>query len=152
MDFDLVILSDWSMRKWSEYIYDILRNRIGLDATYHNEEKDWICVCCEYFHVCFDEQEEGALLNMTIGLVKEDFDFEITVSISIQMFAKNFDKGVEVLFKMINQIIKDGVGNFMLLGDFTEIILKKENEVLFTEALEEYPFYILEREINIISD
>lgn len=148
MDYELVFFSESSKIEWGKRIFEILKNKMEMDAEYcedivEDKELSYVIVTCKYFTI-FICLEEGWVDEE----MKEVFNFKANISIDTQMFNKTFHKGLEVLFTIINWLLKDGMVDFLLLENGTSIVLKKENQTLFTETPKGFPFYILEREVN----
>lgn len=147
MDLNLAFFSELSKTEWGKHIYNILKNKMGMDARYsedifEDKELSRIVVSCEYlaFFIYLESSWED-------NFMKEEYDFKSNIYIVIDTYNKTVHKGLEILFEIVNWLLRDGMEDF-LLKDEDPIILKKQNEVLFTEIPKGFPFYILEREVK----
>ena len=73
-----------------------------------------------------------------MDVIKEVFSFEGNISIRLQIFGKTFDQGIRILFMMLALILDDNSENFMLLENGSEIILKRDKDIIYTYVQEGY--------------
>lgn len=151
MEYELLFCSELSIREWAIYVYDIFKKVMNVEVTYY-EKEDYISICCECFTFWTHTDE---LIGMDV--IEEDFAFEANVSMRIQILGSIYQRGqrgLELLFTMLNHIIESRTEDFLLIENGTQIVLKKQGEVIYTHIPKGYetdfPFALLGREIIVI--
>lgn len=132
MDYELVFFSEMSLIEWAEYIYDLLNRKMKIEVKY-KKYSEYISIVCKYLSFIIETDE---IVGMDV--IKEVFSFEGNISIRLQIFGKMFDQGIRILFMMLALILDDNSENFMLLENGSEIILKRDKDIIYTYVQEGY--------------
>lgn len=98
MDLNLAFFSELSKTEWGKHIYNILKNKMGMDARYsedifEDKELSRIVVSCEYL-AFFIYLESGWEDNF----MKEEYDFKSNIYIVTHTYNRTVHKGLEIYF------------------------------------------------------
>jgi len=147
MDCELLVFSKLSQESYSNFIMSIIEMDSTLIANYKSYA-DYISINCEYFTMIFDIDE-----IIGLDIVEEDFGFVANISIRIQLLRNTLDQGLNLLFKILNYIIKYADENLLLLENGSKVIIEKKNQHIYSNVNEndetKYPFHLIESEIEI---
>ncbi len=73
---------------------------------------------------------------------------EINAEIGIQLFGKSFEEGLEVLFKIFGNILKEFNPDMVFVENGTDQLFRKENDtVIINKKLDQYQEKYLSNEI-----
>ncbi len=146
MEFELLLFSKKTQKDYAYYLMQILEK---LNIHFKSiEDQDSINLCLDCMTISVDLEEEVGL-----EVIEDDFNFVADTSARIQVFSQFRDHALEILFKTINEIIKNTDYNLLLIGDGSNLILERKNNNYYTSYLDNYyyfkiPFDILEVKIE----
>jgi hypothetical protein len=135
MDFELLLFCKRTQKEYANYIKTIIEKNLNINFKYY-EDLDSIDLCLDCMTISIDLDDEIGL-----EVIKEDFNFVADTSARIQVFSKFRDSAMAILFKIINEIIKNSNSNLLLIGDGSNLILEKNNNNFYTSSLDDYYYF-----------
>ena len=127
------IFTEISPQVFAAYLQDIITNRLGGDVK-QKEEPEEIVVWSDFFIITVHLTEEYCL-----KMCKRILDFKANMILSIMVFRKTRQKGMEQLFTIFKDIIDHSSEEF-IFGHFDHVILERRNNAITGHNPKEYPF------------
>lgn len=98
---------------------------------------------CKYFTLDIETED-----IISLDFLKEEYGMEINAEIGIQLFRKSFEEGLEVLFKIFGNILKEFNPDMVFVENGTDQLFRKENDtVIINKKLDQYQEKYLSNEI-----
>lgn len=135
MDFELLLFSKKTQKDYAYYLMKILEKDLNIHFK-SIEDQDSITLCFDCMTISIDLEDEIGL-----EVIEEDFNFVADTSARIQVFSQFRDHALVVLFKTINEIIKNTDYNLLLIGNGSNLILEKNNNNYYTSYLNDYYYF-----------
>ena len=135
MEFELLLFSKKTQKDYAYYLMKILEKKLNIHFK-SIEDQDSINLCLNCMTISVDLEEEVGL-----EVIEEDFNFVADTSARIQVFSQSRDQALVILFKTINEIIKNTDYNLLLIGDGSNLILEKKNNNYYTSYLDDYYYF-----------
>lgn len=135
MEFELLLFSKKTQKDYAYYLMQILEKSLNIHFK-SIEDQDSINLCLDCMTISIDLEEEVGL-----EVIEEDFNFVADTSARIQVFSQFRDHAMVILFKTINEIIKNTDYNLLLIGDGSNLILEKINKNHYTSFLDDYYYF-----------
>ncbi|MDR2889387.1 MAG: hypothetical protein LBV33_06050 [Lachnospiraceae bacterium] len=146
MDYELLLVSEKTQKECVIWIKDIIINKLNLKCEYY-EKNDYISICLEALTIIIDLEE-----IFSFDMVEECFGLKANLSAQLQVFSNTYYDGLEIMFGVIKEVINDTEHDLLLLGDSSEMILKRYNNKYSSNTIKDYeikfPFDILDVEIE----
>lgn len=147
MDFELLLFSINTQEEYGYFLKEILEKNLKVDFTFkHNE--DYISLCFQCMTISLDLEEIFGL-----DVIEDDFNFKANLSARIQVFSNFYSDALDIIFRVIKEITIKSDCNLLLLGNGSNVIIKKDNGKFYTSELKDYyyfefPFEKLEADIE----
>lgn len=110
MEFELLLFSKKTQKDYAYYLRQILeKSYIHFKSI---EDQDSINLCLDCMTISVDLEEE-----VELEVIEDEFNFVADTSARIQVFSQYRDHNLEILFKIINEIIKNTDYNLLLIGN-----------------------------------
>ncbi len=135
MEFELLLFSKKTQKDYAYYLMQILEKNLNIHFK-SIEDQDSINLCLDCMTISIDLEEEVGL-----EVIEEDFNFVADTSARIQVFSQFRDHAMVILFKTINEIIKNTDYNLLLIGNGSNLILEKKNKNYYTSYLDDYYYF-----------
>jgi len=133
MDYELFLGSNLSCESLAEKIERIIIEFVNEKVSVHNDEEE-IVIGTEYFSLALEIEDIS-----DIGFVRKHYDIDVNVCIRVQLFGNTFYQGVELLFKVIGNLMKQIGGNLLFLENGSDQLLRKENgQLIVNNDLDQY--------------
>lgn len=135
MEFELLLFSKKTQKDYAYYLMQILEKKLHIHFK-SVEDQDSINLCLDCMTISVDLEEEVGL-----DVIEDDFNFVADTSARIQVFSQFRDHALEILFKTINEIIKNTDHNLLLIGNGSNLILERKNNNYYTSYLDDYYYF-----------
>jgi predicted DNA-binding protein len=135
MDFELLLFSEKSQKDYAYYLMEIFEKSLNIHFKFI-EDQDFINLCLDCMTITIDLEEKVAL-----EVIEEEFNFVADTSARIQVFSQFRDHALQILFKTINEIVKNIDYNLLLIGNGSNLILEKKNNNYYTSCLDDYYYF-----------
>lgn len=135
MEFELLLFSKKTQKDYAYYLMQILEKNLNIHFK-SVEDQDSINLCLDCMTISVNLEEEVGL-----EVIEDDFNFVADTSARIQVFSQFRDHALEILFKTINEIIKNTDHNLLLIGNGSNLILERKNNNYYTSYLDDYYYF-----------
>lgn len=146
MDFELLLFSTKTQEEYGYYLKEIVEKNLKADFTFEHN-KDNIILCFRCMTICLDLEE-----ILGLDVVEEEFGFKANISADIQVFSNFHHDALDIIFRIIKEIIIKTDYNLLLLGNGSNVIIKKDSGKFYSSDLKDYyfdfPFEILKVDIE----
>lgn len=133
MDYELFLGSNLSCESLAEKIERIIIEFVNEKVSVHNDEEE-IVIGTEYFSLALEIEDIS-----DIGFVRKHYDIDVNACIRVQLFGNTFYQGVELLFKVMGNLMKQIGGNLLFLENGSDQLLRKENgQLIVNNDLDQY--------------
>jgi hypothetical protein len=147
MEFELFFNTDLNFVEFKDIVVKtFIEITKKVDIT---NDDDGYYLSHDYFIITIFKETFG------LDMIEEDYNLKVTLSISIDLFAKTIEEGMRLILKVIGVLLKKIEGNSIFLGNSSTIILKKvDNEIYAYNNPDQYYFKIsfndLGEKVNVI--
>ncbi|MGN7942146.1 hypothetical protein [Metabacillus sp. 22489] len=140
MDCTLFLVTELDEETLKRKIYNIMCEAVEDKVTnYENFSR----LSCKYFTLDIETED-----IISLDFLKEEHGMEINAEVGIQLFGKSFEEGLEVLFKIFGNILKEFNPDMVFVENGTDQLFRKENDtVIINEKLDQYQEKYLSNEI-----
>ena len=133
MDYELFLSSNFSCKSLAEIIRSIIVESVNEETTVHISEEE-IVIGIKYFSLALEIEDIS-----DIAFIRRHYDIDVNVSIRVQVFGNTFRQGLEVLFKVIGNLMRQVGGNLLFLENCSDQLLRKENgQLIINSDLDQY--------------
>ncbi|MBO2946020.1 hypothetical protein JJQ72_18740 [Paenibacillus sp. F411] len=147
MDFELFLGFNVSHTKLAEVIEETMVEILKQKASLHINE-DEIMLGTECFSLAIEIEDIS-----DINFVRNHYDLEVSICIRVQLYGKTSKKGLEALFIIMGNLMKQFEGNLLLLENGSAQLLRKENGKLFVNNdLDQYQIKYFNADIISLLD
>lgn len=134
MEYELFIFSTLDVHHAAKKLIDMMKSILEreIEIVYGDD----IYVGCGLFSF-FIELEEYEDLDF----IREYYEVDVNSRICIHVLNREFDEGIQEVFKIINYLLKLNNDNMLLLVNGAKQILRRDNgELIFNEIIEYIPY------------
>ncbi|MEK4522404.1 hypothetical protein MKX96_12340 [Psychrobacillus sp. FSL W7-1493] len=133
MHYELFLKSDLSCKSLAEIIQSIIVESMNEEITVHISEEE-IVIGIKFFSLALEIEDIS-----DIAFIRRHYDIDVNVSIRVQLFGNTFYQGIEVLFKVIGNLMRQVGGNLLFLENGSDQLLRKENgQLIINSDLDQY--------------
>lgn len=151
MEFELLLFSGKTQKEYAYYLIDIISKVLKYNfKSVENHNSVDLCFECMTISIELDDE-------LGLDVIAEDFNFIADTSARIQVFSGFKEPALMLLFKTINEIIKNTEYNLLLIGNGSNLIFKKIDNKYYTSSLSdeyyfEFPFDLLDKKMEVIDN
>lgn len=133
MDYELFLSSNLSCKSLAEIIRSIIVGSVNEEITVHISEEE-IDIGIKYFSLALEIEDIS-----DIAFIRRHYDLYVNVCIRVQLFGNTFYQGIEVLFKVIGNLMRQVGGNLLFLENGSDQLLRNENgQLIVNSDLDQY--------------
>ena len=133
MDYELFLSSNLSCNSLADIIRSKIAGSVNEDITVHINEEE-IVIGIKYFSLALEIKDIS-----DITFIRRHYDLDVNVCIRVQLFGSTFYQGMEVLFKVIGDLMRQLGGNLLFLENGSDQLLRKENgQLMVNSDLDQY--------------
>lgn len=146
MDYELFLNSNLSCKSLTEIIRSILVDTVKEEITVHVSE-DEIVIGIKYFSLALEIEDIS-----DIAFIRKHYDLDVNVCIRVELFGDTFYQGIEVLFKVIGNLMRQVDGNLLFLENGSDQLFRKENgQLIVNSDLDQYQVkYLTESLLSLL--
>ena len=126
IEFDLGIYSELKYEDFIERIYTILTNKLGCSSVEKSEDLEKTHFYYEYFALWIDREIfDIEVDDSDLDFYQREFGIEATYEITIHVLRKTSDKGMFLVIRFIEELLKENDADLILLGFDYEPLFKR---------------------------
>lgn len=130
MEYELYLVSHLNQTTLKHLFSEIVSDVVGEQVKVSDDNYDDHCyVSCQYFSMSIETNDIYA-----IEYLREEYKMNIDTEISIQLIAKTYVEGLEVLFKVFGKLIKKIQGDMVFEENGSRQLFRKEGDVLIVNT------------------
>lgn len=144
MDCTLFLVTNLDQEMLKKVLYNLVSEAVKDKVTYY---PDLSSISCKYFILDIETED-----IISLDFLREEYQMEINSEIRIQLFGKLFEEGLEVLFKIIGEILKVSNPDMVFIENGTDQLFRKENDtIIINRKLKQYQKrYLSDKIINLL--
>ena len=140
MDCTLFLVANLDKETLKQTIYNIVCEAVE-DKVVDYEK--FSRLSCKYFTLDIETED-----IISLDFIRKEYGMEINTEIGIQIFGRSFEKGLEVLFNIIGNILAAFNPDMVFLENGTDQLFRKENDtVIINTKLDQYQIKYLSNKI-----